>query len=173
MGPHPQGSVMVASADPEEIRSSPVARLAPTPRPFVGTSFAAPLVSGVAALIREVAPTISAAQVRQVLCESASPGAGAECGMVDPVAALDMARRLEEETHHGQRLPSGANGADPGEDDSFLLAASDSASPAHIHLRRHTAIVLGLLLTSSVAFGATGVLCARRLRAHSAGSSRP
>ena len=54
-----------------------------------GTSFAAPVVAGVAALVMAYAPTLSAADVRQILLDSATPLAETQTprpGMGDPVA---------------------------------------------------------------------------------------
>ena len=52
--------------------------------PFVGTSFAAPVVSGTAALLRERFPAETPAQLRARIIDSAEPGTGA----VDPYRAL-------------------------------------------------------------------------------------
>lgn len=68
----------------------------PTPRALIGTSFASPLVAGVAALIKEVAPGLTAAQVRQALADSARPSSAGKAGHIDAAAAvttaLDMAQ---------------------------------------------------------------------------------
>ena len=50
----------------------------------MGTSFAAPVVSGTAALLRERYPTETPAQLRARIIDSAEPGTGA----VDPYRAL-------------------------------------------------------------------------------------
>lgn len=53
-------------------------------RPYAGTSFAAPVVSGTAALLQSRYPGISPAHVRALITASAQPGGGA----VDPLGAL-------------------------------------------------------------------------------------
>lgn len=63
------------------------------PAPINGTSFATPFVSGVVALIRSRFPTMSAADVIQLVRRTAhTPGAGPNAatgyGVVDPIAAL-------------------------------------------------------------------------------------
>ncbi|KXP11126.1 hypothetical protein AXK57_07135 [Tsukamurella pulmonis] len=57
--------------------------------PLAGTSFAAPYVAGLAALVRARFPQLSAAQVRNRILMTArrSPGTGG-AGIVDPVAAV-------------------------------------------------------------------------------------
>ncbi len=69
-----------------------------TTRARAGTSFAAPLVSGVAALMLSVAPDLTAAQVREFLKASAKPfPAGSSCagicgaGILDAPGAVRMA----------------------------------------------------------------------------------
>ncbi|MBA1834425.1 S8 family serine peptidase [Corynebacterium sp. zg-915] len=53
-------------------------------RPYAGTSFATPVVSGTAALLQSRYPGISPSHVRALITASAQPGGGA----VDPLAAL-------------------------------------------------------------------------------------
>ncbi|MBV7294687.1 type VII secretion-associated serine protease mycosin [Corynebacterium sp. TAE3-ERU12] len=65
-------------------------------QPIMGTSFAAPVVSGTAALVLSRYPHLGATQVRKALMDSASPIAGAEnvgVGVVDPVAAVSWPQR--------------------------------------------------------------------------------
>ncbi|MCQ9342554.1 S8 family serine peptidase [Corynebacterium kozikiae] len=52
--------------------------------PFVGTSFAAPVVSGTAALLKQRHPHASAAEIRQALFDSVDPATGA----VDPTRSI-------------------------------------------------------------------------------------
>ncbi|MFC3849127.1 S8 family serine peptidase [Corynebacterium hansenii] len=62
--------------------------------PIVGTSFAAPLVSGTAALILSRHPALSPAEVREIIAATSSPVAstpGIGIGVVDPVAAVNWA----------------------------------------------------------------------------------
>ncbi|MDK8797046.1 S8 family serine peptidase [Corynebacterium sp. MSK044] len=53
-------------------------------RPFEGTSFAAPVVSGTAALLKQRYPDASAAQIRAIIAAAAEPSGGA----VDPLHTL-------------------------------------------------------------------------------------
>lgn len=54
--------------------------------PFEGTSFAAPVVAGTAALLRQRFPYLSAAEIRQRILDSVDPASGA----VDPHRALSQ-----------------------------------------------------------------------------------
>lgn len=53
-------------------------------RPYTGTSFAAPVVSGSVALVLERSPHLSPKQVRELVAAAAEPGGGA----VDPLAVV-------------------------------------------------------------------------------------
>ncbi|WP_420099761.1 S8 family serine peptidase [Corynebacterium sp.] len=70
------------------------------PSPFSGTSFAAPVVAGAAALVWQVRPELTAAQVRALLVSTAEPGV---VPVVSPVAAvgaaLDLGGAPEHERH--------------------------------------------------------------------------
>lgn len=57
--------------------------------PFTGTSFAAPVVSGTVALLKQRHPHASAAQIRELLTASAEPHGGA----VDPLRAVSFVER--------------------------------------------------------------------------------
>lgn len=57
--------------------------------PFTGTSFAAPVVSGTAAVLRERYPHATSAQIRGLITASAEPGSGA----VDPLRAVTYLER--------------------------------------------------------------------------------
>lgn len=60
--------------------------------PLAGTSYAAPFVAGVAALVRARFPRMSAAQVRSRILSTARRSAGmGGAGIVDPVAAVSAA----------------------------------------------------------------------------------
>lgn len=96
MGPELGSSPIMAATDPAEIQRNPAMAEEPTPQPFVGTSFSAPLVSGTVALMLEVAPHLSPSDVRQILAAMATPGAGSQAGMVHPARAVGMARRHAE-----------------------------------------------------------------------------
>lgn len=65
-------------------------------RPISGTSFAAPIVSGTAALILAADPALSPPEVRNIIAQSARPistAHGVGTGIVDPVAAVTWVRR--------------------------------------------------------------------------------
>ncbi|WP_245008812.1 S8 family serine peptidase [Mycolicibacterium farcinogenes] len=84
MGIGPEGTVV--NANPNVEPSKPPVRI-------YGSSFAAPIVSGTAALVRAAMPNLSAPQVIHRLVASAHPPAGGVdnrvgYGIVDPVAAL-------------------------------------------------------------------------------------
>ncbi|AGF71566.1 S8 family serine peptidase [Corynebacterium halotolerans] len=115
--------------------------------PFAGTSFAAPVVSGTVALLRERHPQESAAQLRERVRGAAEPGHG----VVDPYSAL---------THLAA---------------DFTVAARDkevTATPAPDERARRAALLvmggLGLLVLAGVVVA--GLLprrvTARRLRTH-------
>lgn len=57
------------------------------PNPFIGTSFAAPVVSASAALLWQLRPELSATQVRELLIATSQPGMAP---VVDPVAAATI-----------------------------------------------------------------------------------
>lgn len=71
------------------------------PDPFEGTSFAAPVVSGTAALVWQIVPHLSVQEVRELLTSTASPGAsgpglGKQMLVVNPAAAVDRALDLRD-----------------------------------------------------------------------------
>src|SRR5690606_1901914 len=57
-----------------------------------GTSFPAPVIAGIAALMRQIRPELSAEEIRQALIRTAdradNPDSGRGHGLADPVAAL-------------------------------------------------------------------------------------
>lgn len=63
------------------------------PGPFTGTSFAAPVVTGTAALVRQVLPRATAPQVRRILLGTSSPP---PYRVVDPRRAVDEALALRD-----------------------------------------------------------------------------
>ena len=84
------------------------------PTPFEGTSFATPVVSATAALVWQVAPQLTAREVRELLASTASPGAsgpglGKQMLVVNPAAAVDKALDLRDALARGG---SGSTGAD-------------------------------------------------------------
>jgi membrane-anchored mycosin MYCP len=112
------------------------------PDPFAGTSFAAPVVSATAALVWQVRPEHSAAQVRSVLVDTARSGG---VPVIDPAAAV--ASVMDDEPVAGDRDA-------PWDDAVDLVAASDE----NVELR------VPLALLSLVLVGALGVAVARRPR---------
>lgn len=112
------------------------------PDPFAGTSFAAPVVSAAAALVWQVRPEMSAAQVRSVLVSTARSGG---VPVVDPAAAV--ASVMDGEPVAGVRESPWIDGVD-------LAAAPDE----RLELR------VPLALTSLVLVGALGVTVTRRPR---------
>ncbi len=101
------------------------------PDPFEGTSFAAPVVSGTAALVWQIVPHLSVQEVRELLTATASPGAsgpglGKQMLVVNPAAAVDKALDLRD-----ARIRVGDNGSD-GNNGSI---GSDGSTGAHYELQ--------------------------------------
>lgn len=79
-----------------------------SPEPFIGTSFAAPVVSGVAAMVWQLRPELTAAEVTGLLWETAQPGGAIEgleglqtARVVDASAALSLAREQQRNSATG------------------------------------------------------------------------
>ncbi|WP_340055682.1 S8 family serine peptidase, partial [Corynebacterium parakroppenstedtii] len=124
----------------------------PTPQPFVGTSFSAPLVSaGTVALMLEVAPHLSPSDVRQILAATATPGAGSQAGMVHPARAVGMARRHAES---GGVIPTESREAS----DPDITVPATATHRSH---RRMVITVIAVPFTILCAVGAA-VMAARR-----------
>lgn len=73
-----------------------------SPEPFIGTSFAAPVVSGVAAMVWQLRPELTAAEVTALLQNTGQPGGAVDgveglqtARVVDPSAALSLAREQQ------------------------------------------------------------------------------
>lgn len=81
------------------------------PAPLTGTSFAAPQVAGVAALVRQRHPHLSAAEVRELLIRTAAPAQGTPArsgaGIVDAHAALSAPVRHPTEPESGEETAAG------------------------------------------------------------------
>lgn len=95
------------------------------PDPFEGTSFAAPVVSGTAALVWHIIPQLSAREVRELLMSTATPGAsgpglGKQMLVVNPAAAVDRALDLRDAR---------------ASDDDNSSGGSDGAAGAHYELQ--------------------------------------
>lgn len=112
------------------------------PDPFAGTSFAAPVVSAAAALVWQVRPELSAAQVRSVLVDTARSGG---VPVVDPAAAV--ASVMDGEPVADDRVV-------PWDDAVTPVSTPDES----VDLR------VPLALVSLVLVGAHGVAVARRPR---------
>lgn len=97
-------------------------------RQFTGTSFAAPTVTGTAALLREIYPDADAADIRALLAQGAEPSHGG----VDPLATIS------------------ARPADYVEDEREL-AVTASEDPVRPATRRAQLVLLGLACASLVA----------------------
>ncbi|OBI95848.1 type VII secretion-associated serine protease mycosin [Mycobacterium asiaticum] len=120
--------------------------------PINGTSFAAPFVSGVVALLRSRFPELNAAQVIDLIKRTAhTPGAGPNeatgYGVVDPIAALTY------------RLPP-ANQV-PNPDAAKPIAGRPVLDPGS---QRARVIVLGVTSLCVMAAGVAGAVAAARSR---------
>lgn len=90
------------------------------PDPFEGTSFAAPVVSGTAALVWQIVPHLSVQEVRELLTTTATPGAsgpglGKQMLVINPAAAVDRALDLRDARN---RIGSNGNHGNNASDDS-------------------------------------------------------
>lgn len=119
--------------------------------PLNGTSFAAPFVSGVVALIRSRYPDLTAGQVKDLIERTArTPGNGPNqatgYGVVDPVAALTY------------QLPHGADGRDVTA--TSPISGPPQPDPGNVRARRIVFSVTAACLALMVA--AVAVAAARR-----------
>ena len=89
-------------------------------RPYAGTSFATPVVSGTAALLQSRYPGISPSHVRALITASAQPGGGA----VDPLAALTQLSPQEVEPRPALRVRAVHGEANPAVSRLGLLGGS-------------------------------------------------
>lgn len=124
-----------------------------SPEPFIGTSFAAPVVSGVAAMVWQLRPELTAAEVTGLLRETAQPGGAIDgveglqtARVVDPSAALSLARDQQRnhmadaagQDHRGDGaverakagLPGGPHDKNPGNEAGAHDAATSGAFDA-------------------------------------------
>jgi membrane-anchored mycosin MYCP len=120
--------------------------------PVNGTSFAAPLVSGVAALVRSRFPALSAGQVIDLIKRTArTPGAGPNqatgYGVVDPVAAL---------THQLAPAESG-----PRSDAGTPISGPPRPDPGNVRARK---IVFSVTAVSVALMAAAAAIAAARRR---------
>ncbi|GAA2550536.1 type VII secretion-associated serine protease mycosin [Pseudonocardia hydrocarbonoxydans] len=104
-----------------------------TADPVAGTSFAAPLVAGLAALVRERFPELTAAQVvDRILATARRPAGGRDAalglGVIDPVAALTAEPAVLEVTDGPAQAPTATlAGTDPVGDPPAPLPPVDLA----------------------------------------------
>ena len=116
--------------------------------PLAGTSFAAPVVAGSAALLRQLHPKWTPKQIRQRLLDTASPAspsAGLGVGVVDPVAAV-LAPQAGTGGAYGTQAAHVASAPAP-----VPPAAPDTAGPRRFVL---VAGVAGALLMAAIAAAA-------------------
>lgn len=88
------------------------------PQPFIGTSFATPIISGTAALVWQAAPHLTAAEVRDILLQTATlggavPGSAEPLRVVNAQAAVEKALELREE--HARKHPGQAGHGQAGQ----------------------------------------------------------
>lgn len=127
------------------------------PEPFTGTSFAAPVVAGTAALVSQVLPFADATQVREILESTAKPGGASEDGtapllVVDPAAAVAAAlSRTQPGASYGATA-----GVLPAHVDSHLDAATVTTASVDYSVPAALSFVLALV--------ALWILVARALR---------
>jgi hypothetical protein len=90
-----------------------------TPTLVDGTSFAAPVVSGVVALLRTVRPSLTPAQIRELLVRTADPVGG--------VLRLDAGAALHDAVFRATPMPGA--GAYPGAGTTEVVAGSNNFQP--------------------------------------------
>lgn len=140
-----------------------------SPEPFIGTSFAAPVVSGVAAMVWQLRPELTAAEVTGLLRETAQPGGAVDgveglqtARVVDPSAALSLAREQQREraadqdqsgdaavehTHAGRPGNPHANG--PGSEAGAHDAATSGAFDAPVDLADNAVAEVPVAVTAA------------------------
>lgn len=139
------------------------------PDPFEGTSFAAPVVSGTAALVWQIVPHLSVQEVRELLTTTATPGAsgpglGKQMLVVNPAAAVDRALDLRDARN---RIGSNGNHASDDSTDSHYELQTVSTQPHQPEVADYSVpVVLSLVL-------ALGIIATVVCRAFSADSRPP
>lgn len=139
------------------------------PEPFEGTSFAAPVVSGTAALVWQIIPHLSVQEVRELLTSTATPGASGpgldkQMLVVNPAAAVDRALDLRD-----ARTSDGSDGGDAsdGSADARYELQTVSTQPHQPEAADYSVpVVLSLVL-------ALGIIATVVCRAFSADSRPP
>lgn len=97
------------------------------PNPFTGTSFAAPVVSGTAALIWQVLPDAPADLVRSILLDSAQhggavPGDTIPLKVINPHAAVELAMQHRDRGREDSAADQGASSHDDATSDHMALS---------------------------------------------------
>lgn len=140
-----------------------------SPDPFEGTSFAAPVVSGTAALVWQIVPHLSVQEVRELLTTTATPGAsgpglGKQMLVIDPAAAVDKALDLRDSRVRDSGVASG--GSDGTHDSPYELQTVTTQPHQSEAANYSVPVVLSLVL-------ALGIIATVVCRAFSADSKPP
>ena len=142
------------------------------PDPFEGTSFAAPVVSGTAALVWQIVPHLSVQEVRELLTTTATPGAsgpglGKQMLVVNPAAAVDRALDLRDARNRIGSNGNHGNHASDDSTDSHYELQTVSTQPHQPEVADYSVpVVLSLVL-------ALGIIATVVCRAFSADSRPP
>ena len=142
------------------------------PDPFEGTSFAAPVVSGTAALVWQIVPQLSVQEVRELLTATATPGASGpgldkQILVVNPAAAVDRALDLRDARNRIGSNGNHGNHASDDSTDSHYELQTVSTQPHQPEVADYSVlVVLSLVL-------ALGIIATVVCRAFSADSRPP
>lgn len=137
----PGGPISATLSTPEGQRT-----ITGGPQPFVGTSFATPIVSGTAALVWQITPYLSAQAVAHILHTTASPG-GAVPGSADPLlvvnpqAAVELALKVRTEWEQAENNGTNTQAEPLSRENQALSKAEQTAQqpPAIAHtITAHT-----------------------------------
>lgn len=142
-----------------------------SPDPFEGTSFAAPVVSGTAALVWQIVPHLSVQEVRELLTTTATPGAsgpglGKQMLVINPAAAVDKALDLRDARASDSGVASGGNASDGTADARYELQTVTTQPHQSEAANYSVPVVLSLVL-------ALGIIATVVCRAFSADSKPP
>lgn len=142
-----------------------------SPDPFEGTSFAAPVVSGTAALVWQIVPHLSVQEVRELLTTTATPGAsgpglGKQMLVINPAAAVDKALDLRDSRVSDSGVASGGNASDGTADARYELQTVTTQPHQSEAANYSVPVVLSLVL-------ALGIIATVVCRAFSADSKPP
>ncbi|SCX22625.1 Subtilisin DY [Corynebacterium jeikeium] len=142
-----------------------------SPDPFEGTSFAAPVVSGTAALVWQIVPHLSVQEVRELLTTTATPGAsgpglGKQMLVISPAAAVDKALDLRDSRVRDSGVASSGNTSDGTADARYELQTVTTQPHQSEATDYSVPVVLSLVL-------ALGIIATVVCRAFSADSKPP